>query len=265
MGRKLYETQPTFRASLDQCAEILKPLLEQPLLSVLLPEEGAKSPLDETAYTQPALFALEYTLAQLWRSWGVEPGMVMGHSVGEYVAACIAGVFSLEDGLKLIAARGRLMGALPAVGAMAAVFADDAQVRVALAGSADVSIAAVNGPENTVISGAGESVQAVMEDLKAAGVKSKRLVVSHAFHSPLMDSILDDFEKVAAGNTFSAPRIKLMSNLTGKVAGEEITKTDYWRQHVRQAVQFDTSIRAIHQQGFEIYLEIGPGTTLIGM
>lgn len=265
MGRGLYETQPVFRAALDQCAEVLSAYLDQPLLSVLFPEAGVASPLDDTTYTQPALFALEYALATLWQSWGIEPGIVMGHSVGEYVAACISGVFSLEDGLKLIAARGRLMGRLPAGGAMAAVFADEKRVRAAIAPYKDVSLGAINGPDNIVISGAAEHVQAVMDGLKAEGIKSKRLVVSHAFHSPLMDTILDEFERVAGAVKFSTPRIKLMSNLTGKVVGADVTQPSYWRQHVREAVQFDQSIRAIHEQGYDLYLEIGPGATLLGM
>lgn len=264
MGRVLYETQPTFRAALDQCAAVLNPLLGKPLLSVLWGDATAS--LDDTTYTQPALFALEYALAVLWRSWGVEPSLVMGHSVGEYVAACLAGVFSLEDGLKLIAARGRLMGALPAGGAMAAIFADEARVQAAIAPYAnEVSIGAVNGPENTVISGAEARVQAVMDAFKVEGVKSRRLTVSHAFHSPLMDSILDEFTRVAGSIQFHAPRMRLLSNRTGKVAGAEIATPEYWREHLREAVQFNASIEAVHKLGYEIYLEIGPGTTLLGM
>src|SRR5947209_4191195 len=159
MGRELYNTQPTFRQILDRCAEILKPYLEQPLLAVLFPEPGVSSPLDETAYTQPALFALEYALAELWRSWGIKPDAVLGHSVGEYVAACVAGVFSPEDTLKLIAERGQLMQSLPRDGEMAVVFASEARVAEDLSLFLDnVSISGVNGPENTVISGARESV-----------------------------------------------------------------------------------------------------------
>jgi acyl transferase domain-containing protein/NADPH:quinone reductase-like Zn-dependent oxidoreductase/SAM-dependent methyltransferase len=267
MGRQLYETQPTFRAALDRCAEILAPHLECPLLSVLYPEPGEESALlDDTAYTQPALFALEYALAELWRSWGVEPSAVMGHSVGEYVAACIAGVFSLEDGLRLIAARGRLMSSLPEGGAMAAVFAGEARVTEAIAAYADsVSIAAVNGPDNIVISGDGAAVQTILDTLKSEGVKSKRLVVSHAFHSPLMDSILDPFEQEAASVQYAPPRIRLLSNVTGQAAGAEVTTPAYWRGHVRQPVQFARTIESLHRQGYEIFLEIGPGPTLLGM
>ncbi|NWG15756.1 MAG: SDR family NAD(P)-dependent oxidoreductase [Chloroflexi bacterium] len=267
MGRQLYETQPAFRAALDRCAEILAPHLEYPLLSVLYPEPGRESALlDDTAYTQPALFALEYALAQLWRSWGVEPSAVMGHSVGEFVAACIAGVFSLEDVLRLIATRGRLMSSLPEGGAMAAVFAGEARVTEAIAAYADcVSIAAVNGPDNIVISGDGAVVQTILDTLKSEGVKSKRLAVSHAFHSPLMDSILEPFEQAAASVQYAPPRIRLLSNVSGQAAGAEVTTPAYWRGHVRQAVQFARTIESLHRQGYEIFLEIGPGPTLMGM
>lgn len=267
MGRQLYETQPVFRAALDRCATILESYLEHPLLAVMYPEAGMESALlDDTAYTQPALFALEFALAELWRSWGVEPSAVMGHSVGEFVAACVAGVFSLEDGLRLIAERGRLMSGLPAGGAMTAVFADEARVQTAIAPYSDsVSIAAVNGPDSIVISGAGADVEAIMTALKAEGVKSKRLTVSHAFHSPLMTPILQSFEKVAASVQYAPPRIRLFSNVTGQAAGQDLLSPAYWRDHVRQPVQFARTIESLSQQGYEIFLEIGPSPTLLGM
>ncbi|MDY7016320.1 MAG: type I polyketide synthase, partial [Cyanobacteriota bacterium] len=186
MGRQLYETQPTFRKIIDRCDEILRLELEQSLLSVLYPDDRSQnSKLDETAYTQPALFALEYALAQLWKSWGLEPDVVMGHSVGEYVAACLAGVFSLEEGLKLIAARGKLMQALPADGEMVALLASESQAQEAIAPySTDVSIAAINAPQSVVISGRRSAINAVCTTLEASGIKTKKLKVSHAFHSP---------------------------------------------------------------------------------
>ncbi len=263
MARQLYETQPTFRKTLDQCDEILRLLLNQSLIALLYSSQP--SLLDQTAYTQPALFAVEYALAELWRSWGVEPSVVMGHSVGEYVAACVAGVFSLEDGLKLIAERGRLMGALPAGGEMAAVFADEAKVAEAVAPFADkVSIAAVNGPKNIVISGAGEAVQAIVKALEEQSLKSKRLTVSHAFHSPLMEPMLDEFERVASQVKFAAPRIRVVSNVTGRVL-DGAPGADYWRQHVRQAVRFSDSIETMRGQGYEVFVEIGPKPTLMSM
>lgn len=266
MGRELYDTQPTFRAALDECDRLLRPHLERPLLSVIYPEAGEDSLLDHTTYTQPALFALEYALAKLWQSWGIEPSAVMGHSVGEYVAACLAGVFSLEDGLKLIAARGHLMGDLPEGGQMAVVFADEATVKAAVAPYArDVSIAAVNGPENIVISGAGESVQAAVEALKGRGIQSRPLVVSHAFHSPLMEPMLEAFEQIAGQARYSKPRLKLVSNVTGRFADADVTTARYWRTHVREAVRFADAVQALYETGCRIFVEIGPGTTLLGM
>jgi len=266
MGHQLYETQPIFRQTIDRCNEILRPYLEQPLLSVLYPQPGTSSPLDETAYTQPALFALEYALFQLWKSWGIEPAVVMGHSVGEYVAACVAGVFSLEDGLKLIAERARLMQALPQDGEMVAVFASDAQVTAAIQPYAqEVSIAAINGPQSIVISGKREAVQEAIATLKAEKVKAKKLTVSHAFHSPLMEPMLTAFERAAADIAYSLPKIKLISNLTGELATNELANPEYWCRHVRQAVRFAAGMETLHQQGYEVFLEIGAQPTLLGM
>lgn len=266
MGHQLYETQPIFRQTIDRCNEILRPYLEQPLLSVLYPQPGTSSPLDETAYTQPALFALEYALFQLWKSWGIEPAVVMGHSVGEYVAACVAGVFSLEDGLKLIAERARLMQALPQDGEMVAVFASDAQVTAAIQPYAqEVSIAAINGPQSIVISGKREAVQEAIATLKAEKVKAKKLTVSHAFHSPLMEPMLTAFERVAADIAYSLPKIKLISNLTGELATDELANPEYWCRHVRQAVRFAAGMETLHQQGYKVFLEIGAQPTLLGM
>lgn len=272
MGKQLYETQPTFRAALDKCDELLRSHLEQPLLTILYPgndEEGnpLPSPIDETMYTQPALFAIEYALAQLWISWGIEPTVMMGHSVGEYVAACIAGVFSLEDGLKLIAERGRQMQALPETGTMAAIFTTEDRVRAAIAPYQDqVSIAAINGATNIVISGSETAVSAVMDTMTNEHVKVRQLVVSHAFHSPLMDPMLDTFAATAASITYGKPKIDLISNVTGQlVNGDEVSHADYWRQHVREAVRFKEGMEALHQQGYDLFIEVGPNPTLLGM
>ena len=199
MARQLFNTQPTFRAALMRCDQILRDYLEQPLLSVLYPATKGASPLDETAYTQPVLFAIEYALVEMWRSWGVEPDSVLGHSVGEYVAACVAGVFSLEDALKLVATRGKLMQTLPANGTMTVVFAEPERLSGTLAPfSAQVSIAALNGPKNTVISGESSALQTITLRLKAEGLATHPMTVSHAFHSPQMDAILDEFERTAS-------------------------------------------------------------------
>lgn len=266
MGRQLYATEPTFRAALDRSAELLAGRLDQPLLSVLYPEPGVTSPLDLTAYAQPALFALQYALCELWRSWGVTPEAVLGHSVGEYAAACAAGVFSLEDGLLLVAERGRLMQALPSGGAMAAVMADEARVAAALEPWADmVSIAALNGRGNTVISGARQAVLSLMAELSAGGVESKLLDVSHAFHSPLMDPMLDGFAEAAAGVHCAPPRIRMISHLPGGPAGEPFGDPADWRRQVREPVRFAAGVETLYREGFDLFVEIGPRPTLLGM
>ncbi|WP_323808745.1 type I polyketide synthase [Nostoc sphaeroides] len=265
MGRQLYDTQPIFRQAIDKCAQILHPYLNQPLLEILYPEAGKSSPLDETAYTQPALFALEYALFQLWQSWGIKPDAVMGHSVGEYAAACIAGIFSLEDGLKLIAERARLMQALPQDGEMVAVFASEALVTSIIQPYAQVAIAAINGPKNIVISGDRQVIEIVTNILRTEGITTKKLQVSHAFHSPLMEPMLGEFEQVAKNITYSSPKISLISNLTGQPISDEMATPEYWCNHVRQAVRFADSMEALYQRGYKIFVEIGPKPILMGM
>jgi acyl transferase domain-containing protein len=267
MGRRLYETEPVFRVALERCDAILRPHLGEPLLSVLYPAEGRGSPLDETAYTQPALFALEWALGELWKSWGIRPTVVAGHSVGEYVAACIAGVLSLEDGLALVAARGRLMQALPEDGAMVAVFADEARVARALAGHGGaVAVAAVNGPANVVISGRRDAVEAIARELRSEGVGTRPLTVSHAFHSPLMAPMLDEFERIAGEVGHVAPRIGLVSNVTGRLhEGGAEGWAAYWRRHVSEPVRFGATVETLYARGHRIFLEIGPTPVLTGL
>jgi acyl transferase domain-containing protein/acyl-CoA synthetase (AMP-forming)/AMP-acid ligase II/NAD(P)-dependent dehydrogenase (short-subunit alcohol dehydrogenase family)/acyl carrier protein len=264
MGRELYNTQPIFRQTIEQCHEILRPYLEHSLLEVLYPSQQVSSLLNQTAYTQPALFALEYALYQLWKSWGIEANVVLGHSVGEYVAATIAGVFSLEDGLKLIAQRGQLMQELPDGGEMVSLMATEEQVQQIIAPFAKtVSIAAINSPESIVISGASADIAIICEKLVAQGIKTKRLEVSHAFHSPLMTPMLQKFAEVANQVTYNQPRIPLISNITGQLADEDITTPEYWVNHISQTVQFAQSMQTL--QGYEVFLEIGAKGTLLGM
>ncbi len=267
MGRQLYQTEPTFRHAIDECDAILRPYLDRSLVSVLYPQSAESSPLDETAFTQPALFAVEYALAELWQSWGVQPAAVMGHSVGEYVAACVAGVFSLEDGIKLIAERGRLMQALPKRGKMAAIFADEARTAKAIAGLLrDLSIAAINGPENVVISGAEQAVQAAVAILEAEGIRSIPLNVSQAFHSPLVEPMLDAFSNAAANVRFSTPSIGIVSNVTGQLTTNgSISEPGYWRRQAREAVRFSAGVQALAREGYRLFVEIGPSPTLCGM
>ena len=284
MGQQLYDTQPIFRKAIDRCSKILRPYLDRSLLEVLYLQKEEKrkakkgkgkiqnSPtlLDQTAYTQPALFALEYALAQLWLSWGVVPSVVMGHSVGEYVAACIAGVFSLKDGLKLIAARGQLMQSLPANGAMVSVLAEEDRVRAAIAAySQEVSIAAINGPQSIVISGKQTTVARVVAELESQGCKTTRLNVSHAFHSPLMEPVLAKFARVAAKIKYHPPQIPIVSNVTGTLITDEMVTPEYWTRHIRRPVRFAEGITALHrnalQQGNQIFLEVGAKPTLLSL
>jgi amino acid adenylation domain-containing protein len=266
MGRELYESHPLFREELERCHELLRGELEVGLLDVLFRSDDGCRRLDETAYTQPALFAIEWSLSRVWRSWGVEPSAVLGHSVGEYVAACIAGVFGLEEGLRLIAARGRLMQALPRDGAMVAVFAEEERVAEALRGyEKDVSIASLNGPRNVVVSGRRGAVESSLSGLKSKGVETRELVVSHAFHSPLMDPMLDQFERLAGEVSFSAPGIAMVSNVSGELADAEVTRPDYWRRHVRLPVRFSSGMRSLESLGIDVYLEVGPSPVLLGM
>jgi acyl transferase domain-containing protein len=269
MGRVLYETQPVFRDVIDRCDALIGEKIGQSLRSILLAEPGSPESalLDQTRYTQPAMYALECALTDLWASWGVRPSLVLGHSVGEYAAARAAGVFSLEDGLTLIAERARLMDELKGDGAMAAVFANEEAVRAALAGyTATVDVAALNGPANTVISGAARDVRAVCDRLAAKGVGSKALNVSQAFHSPLIDPMLGELERAASQVRFNAPRTTLVSNLTGRSAtAEEIASPQYWKRHARSPVRFADSLEALHNHHCAAVLEIGPQPTLIGI
>jgi malonyl CoA-acyl carrier protein transacylase/SAM-dependent methyltransferase len=233
---------------------------------VLYPEAGEATPIDETRYAQPALFSLEYALSELWRSWGIEPGAILGHSVGAYAAACVAGVFSWEDALELVAARGRLMQGLPAGGQMAAVAADAARVRAEVeAHGPGVSLAALNGPDDTVISGPATSVRAVCAALAAEGVRSEVLAVSHAFHSALMDPVLAAFESEAREVKYAAPRLALVSDLTGLAADDDVASPGYWRRHLREPVQFAAGMGTLHALGSRVFVEIGPRPALLAL
>ncbi len=267
MGRQLYETQPIFRQALELCDKILHPYLGTSLLKIIYPNTKSKdSELDKTAYTQPALFALEYALCQLWKSWGVEPAAVMGHSVGEYVAACVAGVFSLEDGLKLIAERARLMQGLPENGEMVVVMAGSDLVNSLIKDKTkQVAIAALNSPSSTVISGATPVIREICAQLDDKGIKFKKLEVSHAFHSPLMQPMLTDFEVIVNQVTYNRPQISLISNVTGTRVDDTICTPQYWLNHILQPVRFVDSITCLNQHGYEIYLEIGPKPVLLGI
>ncbi|MEM9271362.1 MAG: SDR family NAD(P)-dependent oxidoreductase [Cyanobacteria bacterium P01_F01_bin.143] len=272
MGQELFQTQPVFRETLEKCQEILAPYLEIPLLEIIYPKLNSESGLltDNcsliTDYAQPAIFAIEYALATLWQSWGIEPDIVMGHSVGEYVAACIAGVFSLEDALTLIFHRGRLMQQLPAGGGMVVLMVSVEQAKKAIAPYAQqVAIAAFNGPTNIVISGEQEALEAICQDLEKQEIKTKALQVSHAFHSHLMEPMLEEFATIARSIKYSQPQINIISNVTVKRITEEIATPEYWVNHVRQPVRFAESVHSLEQEDYKIFLEIGSRPILLGM
>ena len=263
MGRGLYDAQPAFRRAMDSCDEILRPIIGRSILEVIYPAPGAESPIDDTTFAQPALFALEYAACEMWRSWGVEPDFVIGHSAGEDVAACVAGVFGLEAGLRLIAERGRLMGALPREGRMIAILAGEERVRAAVEPfRGDVSIATLNGPENVVISGRTEAVEGIARAFEAQGVETRPLNTSHAFHSPLMDPMLEEFGAVARTITYSKAKVPLVSNLTGALAGDEVAGPDHWVTHIQKPVRYSDGIVALHRLGCEVFVEVGPKPTL---
>jgi acyl transferase domain-containing protein len=264
MGRGLYASWPVFASELDGIAEAFAPHLTRPLKDVMWGTSGEI--LDETEYTQPALFALEVALAALWRSWGVEPDALAGHSIGELAAAHVAGVFSLDDGARLVAARGRLMQALPAGGAMMSIAATEARVLEAISEHRDaVSIGAVNGPVSVVISGAKEAVLAVGDRFAAEGVRTKRLTVSHAFHSALVDPMLEAFREVAESVTYRPAERVLISNVTGEIAGAGISTAEYWVTHARAAVRFADGVCNLQALGVTHFVELGPKATLLGL
>lgn len=260
MAKVLFESEPFFRKTIERCADSLRGTLEESLLEVIY--GSRRELLSQTMYTQPALFTLEYALAELWRSWGVQPEAVIGHSIGEYAAACQAGVMEWEDGLAITAERGRLFQSLP-TGSMAVLYADEPTVLDRLSQSGlPISIAAVNSRNNVTISGSHVAVEQCVTWLKRHGIRAQRLTVSHAFHSYMMDGILDEFEHFIAQRRLRLPRIPLLSNVSGTAAGEEITNPEYWRMQLREPVRFADAIVSARKTGSDLFLEIGPNRVL---
>jgi len=269
MAEGLIRHHPVFREAFESCTRLLDPLLPQPLAEVLYPPAGAEAAaahaLNQTRYTQPALFVVGYALAQLWQSWGIRPDLLMGHSVGEVVAAHLAGVFSLEDGLRLVVARGRLMQELPSGGGMVALLATADQVDRLLQPHPQLTVAARNGPANTVVSGPLKELDRLELQAQSQGYAVHRLAVSHAFHSPAMAAMRGAFERELSQLHFQPPRQALVSNLTGRLAGEEIAQPAYWCDHLIRPVLFARGIDTLEAQGAQTFLEIGARPTLTGM
>jgi acyl transferase domain-containing protein/acyl carrier protein len=265
MARGLYEAFPVVREVIDRCDAACRATRGEGLLPVLFPRDG-RSPIDQTAWTQPALFAVELAVATLWRSLGVEPDLLIGHSIGEIAAATFGGVLSIEDGFALVEARGRLMQALPQDGAMGAVFAPLADVEAARARYGElVDVAAVNGPEETVVSGDAAAVRELLRTFELRGVRVRELTVSHAFHSAKMAPMLEAFGAVVAGLTLRPSRTPIVSNLTAEIAGAAHAEPGYWVRHVREAVRFAPAIAAAHAEGARWFIEVGPHPVLAGL
>lgn len=263
MGANLYQREPVFQATVDRCAAILQPLLGRDLREILYPAEAdaemAAARLKQTLYTQPALFTIEYALAQLWISWGVQPAALIGHSIGEFVAACLAGVFSLEDGLKLVATRGQMMWELPP-GTMLSVRLPAETVAPRL--TAEMAIAAINGPALCVVSGPTEAVAKLQAELEAEDVICKPLHTSHAFHSPMMEPVIAPFTELVKQIQLSPPQIPFVSTVTTDwIRDEQATDPLYWASHLRETVRFTEGVQTLWQQPERVLLEVGPRTT----
>jgi acyl transferase domain-containing protein/acyl-CoA synthetase (AMP-forming)/AMP-acid ligase II/pimeloyl-ACP methyl ester carboxylesterase/acyl carrier protein len=265
MGYELYQSSPTFKNTVDYCEQILTQYLEKPLTEILFDKENEEL-LNQTIYTQPALFVIEYALAKLWLTWGIKPAIVMGHSVGEYVAATVAGIFSLEDALKLIAYRGKLMQKLPLDGGMLCLFTNLTTAKNLISQYSDkLEISAINGDSNIIISGYQTDIDKLVIEAEKQHIKTKRLAVSHGFHSFLMQPILAEFRAIAQKIDYNLPRLPIISNVTGTINNHDIATAEHWVNHIIKPVQFSQSVEYLQQQNYQVFLEIGGKPILLGM
>jgi len=264
MGQELYRHEPVFQEHLDRCCDLLIPHLGLDLRQILYPEtdriDQAKAQLQQTAIAQPAIFAIEYALAQLWISWGIKPQSMIGHSIGEYVAACLAQVFSLEDALTLVSARGRLMQQLPA-GAMIAISLSEQEVAPLL--NHEISLAVINAPAATVLAGSLEAIANLEKQLETKDIHYRRLHTSHAFHSAMMESMLPEFQSLLKKIKLHSPQIPYISNVTGQwIVKTDATDPQYWLKHIRQTVRFSEGLQLLFKEPESLLLEVGAGKTL---
>ncbi|WEK21234.1 MAG: amino acid adenylation domain-containing protein [Candidatus Pedobacter colombiensis] len=261
MGLDLYLGEPVYRAAIDTCAGILRTYIHEDIRSIIYPEvisDAANAKLKDTRYTQPALFVTEYALAKLWISWGIHPALLCGHSIGEYVAGHLSGIFSLEDGLKMVTTRGKLISELPA-GSMLSIGKESDSVTKFLSG--DLSIAAINSPKACVVAGPTDQISALSTLLNENEIASKLLFTSHAFHSSMMDPILDEYRSIVDQVTLSIPKIPIVSTVTGNLlTDEEATNPDYWTSQLRKTVQFSKAVETMLNKDLPLFLEVGPGT-----
>jgi acyl transferase domain-containing protein/acyl carrier protein len=267
MGKELYQTEPTFREKVDNCCLLLEPYLGLNLRTIIYPQESEKQvtveQLKQTSLAQPALFVIEYALAQLWMSWGISPQAMIGHSIGEYVAACLAGVMSLEDTLSLVAVRGKLMQQM-SPGAMLSVSTSVTEIKDLLPDNLDLAV--INSPSLCVVSGTNQAINDFLEKLTALNIEYRRLHTSHAFHSSMMEPMLEPFIAEMKKIKLTAPQIPFVSNLTGTwITPEQATSSDYWAQHLRQTVNFSAGLSVLLQETASILLEVGPGRTLCSL
>lgn len=267
MGQGLYQNEAVYRQAVDECCAILQRRVELDIKALLYPDEGAEpmaaERLRETQHAQPALFVTEYALAQLWMSWGIEPEAMIGHSIGEYVAACLAGVMALEDALVLVALRGRLIGQLES-GSMFAVTLSEADIQPHLGES--LSLAAVNSPSLCVVSGPTHDIDQLESQLRQRGLEPVRLHTSHAFHSKMMEPILGEFTEQVARVKLNPPQRPYLSNVSGNwIEAGQATAPGYWAQHLRQGVRFSAGVEQLLTDESRVFLEVGPGSTLSGL
>jgi acyl transferase domain-containing protein/acyl carrier protein len=266
MGKELYETQPFFRNKLDYCDKIYHDLTGESLLEVLFSEKREPELIHQTEYSQPALFALEHSLDQLLKSWGIRPDIVMGHSLGEFSAACSSGLLSIEEGMRFVTQRGKLMAGLEEAGKMLVVFAPEKDVVEAIQKYQEkLSIAALNGSNHIVISGKKEAIMEISEEFKARKIRTRLLNASHAFHSQMMSPIIDDVNKLAKSIRFGIAEVPIISNLLAKPVKEQMKIPDYWVRQMMGPVRFNEGINVLEKQNIDIFVEIGPAPTLISL